>query len=88
VPVIPSNYSLDSELDTKLYNMSTTTKDCLPLPPPDRTFPVQEALTEPQQDQLKNVLAHFSKADFTIPGLSKGDLLEEEKFWLVRKTIV
>jgi hypothetical protein len=34
---------------------------------------------------FEEVLAHFSKSGYTIPGLDteKGQLIEEEKFWLV-----
>jgi hypothetical protein len=29
------------------------------------------------------VLEHFSKPDYLLPGSEKGELSEEEKFWLV-----
>ena len=42
-------------------------------------------LTEDQEQKYNEVLDHFSKDDFKVPGEEKGDLMEEEKFWLVSR---
>jgi hypothetical protein len=61
-----------------------STKDYLPLPVPDKTFPVTESLTEVQQEMYKNVLAHFSKPHYKLPGVKDNhELMEQEQFWLV-----
>lgn len=43
-------------------------------------------LTAAQQRTYDAVLAHFSAADYELPGVNDGDakLAEEERFWLVR----
>jgi hypothetical protein len=41
-------------------------------------------LTANELDLHKKVFDHFSKPDYVLPGLDKGELSEEEKFWLVR----
>jgi hypothetical protein len=50
--------------------------------PADATEPA-ETLTEQQQEMYKNVLAHFTKEGYVLPKEEKGELIEEEKFWLV-----
>lgn len=40
-------------------------------------------LTEKQEGYLQNVLDHFSKPDYVLPEVEKGDLADEEKYWLV-----
>lgn len=40
-------------------------------------------LTTDQEELHNKVLAHFSKPEYSIPGLDKGELTEAEKFWLV-----
>jgi hypothetical protein len=64
--------------------MAEDKKQYLPLPPPDKTFPVKEELTESQQGTYKAVLEHFSKDGYKLPQVESGELLEQEKFWLVR----
>jgi hypothetical protein len=69
-------------LDLLILTMST--KDYLPLPVPDKTFPVTESLTDVQQEVYKNVLAHFSKPHYKLPGVKDNhELMEQEQFWLV-----
>ena len=54
-------------------------------PPPlpqDATKPAE--LADNQAKMHAEVLAHFSKPDYTLPGVDKGELREEELFWLVR----
>jgi hypothetical protein len=62
----------------------------LPLPPPP---PLADAcphkdLTPNQIELQKKVLDHFSKPDYVLPGEEKGELMEEEKFWLVRSFLL
>jgi hypothetical protein len=45
-------------------------------------------LTPDQASMTAKVLEHFSKPDYLLPGLEKGELGEEEKFWLVRPNFI
>jgi hypothetical protein len=54
-----------------------------PTPLPVDAKEPEENLTEAQQTMYKHVLDHFSKADYKLPKGDKGELSEEEKFWLV-----
>jgi hypothetical protein len=51
-----------------------------PSPPPD--VKLLADLTPSQQEMCQKVLEHFSN-DYRLPGLEKGELIDEEKFWLV-----
>ncbi|KAL0065106.1 Phosphatidylinositol transfer protein (PITP) [Marasmius tenuissimus] len=56
-----------------------------PLLPPKDIIPFSTPTLTSQQEQMqKEVQAHFSKDGYKIPGIEeeKGELLEEEKFWL------
>ncbi|KDQ57118.1 hypothetical protein JAAARDRAFT_35722 [Jaapia argillacea MUCL 33604] len=39
-------------------------------------------LTAEEEVKYKEVLEHFSKSDYVVPGVEKGELMEEEQFWL------
>lgn len=39
-------------------------------------------LTPDQEEKRKHALEHFSKDDYRLPDEEKGELMEEEKFWL------
>ena len=61
------------------------------LPPPSESDekPVTPAATggacSPAHEAMhKKVLEHFQSESYKIPGLKDGELLEVEKFWLVR----
>lgn len=58
-----------------------------PAPPPLPQYATQPyaLLQQSQEEMYQNVLAHFSKEYYTLPGAEegKGGLMEEEKFWLV-----
>ena len=58
-----------------------------PVPPPalPADFKPADPPTPKQATMLEEVLTHFSKSDYAIPGFDheKGQLTEEEKFWLV-----
>jgi hypothetical protein len=41
-------------------------------------------LTEAQTAMHKKTLEHFQSESYKIPGIENGELLEAEKFWLVR----
>jgi hypothetical protein len=41
-------------------------------------------LTPAQAAMHEKVLEHFQSESYTIPGIKDGELLEAEKFWLVR----
>ncbi|KAJ2920529.1 hypothetical protein H1R20_g16568, partial [Candolleomyces eurysporus] len=45
-------------------------------------------LSESEQKMYDEVLAHFSPDNYTLPGLEKGDLTDQEKFWLSRECIL
>jgi hypothetical protein len=65
--------------------MSDDQKAYMPLPPPERSIEVTEDLKESQQGMLKALLEHFGKVDYKLPKVaSDGELLDQEKFWLVR----
>lgn len=40
-------------------------------------------LPDDQEEKYAEVLAHFDKADYKLPGEEKGELMDEEKMWLV-----
>ncbi|KAI0366133.1 CRAL/TRIO domain-containing protein [Pilatotrama ljubarskyi] len=57
------------------------------LPPPHlpvdpAALPPQLKLTEVQQALYDEVLKHFDRDDYALPGVENGNLTEEEKFWL------
>ena len=46
-------------------------------------------LTEEHEKKRQEVLAHFDKDDYRIPGLpaeEKAELMDEEKMWLVSRS--
>ena len=59
--------------------------DYVPIPPPQ---PKPDAgppkITTEQGDMYKKVYEHFTGDGYTLPGEEEGELVEEEKFWLVR----
>ena len=70
-----------------------------PLPPPSSESgekPVTPAatgdacskLTAAHEAMHKKVLEHFQSESYKIPGLKDGELLEVEKFWLVRASFL
>lgn len=61
--------------------------DFTPLPVP--TIPENEEhksaqLSEEEEKKHQDVLAHFDKDDYRLPDEEKGELMDEEKIWLVR----
>jgi hypothetical protein len=44
-------------------------------------------LTAAQTAMHKEILEHFQSESYKIPGVEDGELLEAEKFWLVRVSI-
>jgi len=65
-----------------------------PPPPPPRpessekpgapTTASSSTLTPAQIAMHKKILEHFQSESYKIPGIEDGELLEVEKFWLVR----
>src|SRR6266403_1141231 len=62
-----------------------------PLPPPGSSekpdalaTASNSTLTPAQVAMHKKVLEHFQSESYEIPGIKDGELLEAEKFWLVR----
>ncbi|KAH8117999.1 CRAL/TRIO domain-containing protein [Phellopilus nigrolimitatus] len=59
--------------------------DFIPLPVP--TIPENDELkdiklSDEQEEKRNDVLAHFDKDDYRLPGEEKGELMDEEKMWL------
>ncbi|OJT15007.1 CRAL-TRIO domain-containing protein C23B6.04c [Trametes pubescens] len=53
------------------------------IPVDPAVLPPQLTLTEAQQKLYDEVLKHFEKDDYVLPGVENGALTEQEKFWLV-----
>ncbi|KAI0058170.1 CRAL/TRIO domain-containing protein [Artomyces pyxidatus] len=53
-----------------------------PPPPPPEGAKRSDDLAPEHAEKQKEVQAHFESADYKIPGLEKGELMDEEKFWL------
>lgn len=65
--------------------------DFVPLEVP--TIPANEdlkdvKLSDEEETKRNEVLAHFDRDDYRIPGEEKGELMDEEKMWLVRKYLL
>lgn len=45
-------------------------------------------LEESEQSIYDEVLEHFSQTDYSIPNVEKGELIDQEKFWLSRECIL
>lgn len=54
------------------------------IPVDPAVLPPQLQLTDAQQKLYDDVLKHFDRDDYVLPGVENGALAEEEKFWLVR----
>ncbi|RXW15283.1 hypothetical protein EST38_g10570 [Candolleomyces aberdarensis] len=70
--------------------MSTAEKCHTPLKPLS-SYHVSDPrakLSESEQKMYDEVLAHFSPDSYALPGLEKGDLTDQEKFWLSRDCIL
>jgi hypothetical protein len=50
----------------------------------DASAASNSTLTPAQTTMHKKMLEHFQSESYTIPGIEDGELLEVEKFWLVR----
>jgi hypothetical protein len=61
-----------------------STEICSPIAPP--TF-ISNVVKKPivandQEGKAQSIIQHFSHAAYQIPGMEKGELMEEEKIWL------
>lgn len=56
-----------------------------PPPLPQDTIQPYASLPPNQEEMYETVSGHFSKENYILPGSEegKGELMEEEKFWLV-----
>jgi len=52
-----------------------------PVEPPSEKATL--ATTPAQAEMHRKVLEHFQSESYQLPGVQNGDLLEDEKFWLV-----
>ncbi|KAF9496708.1 CRAL/TRIO domain-containing protein [Pleurotus eryngii] len=68
--------------------MSQKTFVPLPVPSAPADCKPSPELTATEDELYSKVLAHFSNPEYVIPGLAKGQLKEEEKFWLSRECII
>jgi hypothetical protein len=59
--------------------------DYVPLPPPPPKAGAEPPKpTAEQEGKYSKVYEHFTKDGYVLPGEEKGELTEEENFWLVR----
>ena len=58
----------------------------LPFQPPEniKEKPVT-TLSEDQEEKRVKILKRFEDESYRLPGFDEGELMEEEKFWLVRR---
>ena len=72
---------LDSELSLE--------KVFLPKRPPTiyEDDPAPE-LKDSEQSMYNEVVEHFSQTNYSIPNVEKGELMDQEKFWLSRECIL
>jgi phosphatidylinositol/phosphatidylcholine transfer protein len=68
---------------------SSTEKVFLPIPPTTiyKNDP-RASLEESEQAIYDEVVNHFSQTDYSIPNIEKGELTDQEKFWLSRECIL
>ena len=60
-----------------------------PFPPPASAHgQPPKVLAENEAELQKKVVQHFSASDYTLPRVENGTLTEEEKFWLVRFSLL
>ena len=55
----------------------------IPIIPKETTKP-SSTLTDAQKTLYTDTLSHFQASDYKLPGVENGELLDEERFWLVR----
>jgi hypothetical protein len=68
---------------------SSSKKVFLPIPPPTiyKDDP-RATLGESEQAMYNEVVEHFGQTDYSIPNIEKGELMDQEKFWLSRECIL
>lgn len=84
--VFPRIFWLFGKISSSDSSCPPRMSDYTPIEPPSSTptgtSPLQD-LNEEQEEKRQKVLVHFSNDEYKIPGEEKGELTEEEKFWLV-----
>jgi hypothetical protein len=72
--------------------MASIEKVFTQLQPPTTTYKddPHAILSQSEQTMYDEVLGHFTKSEpvYSIPDLEKGELMDEEKFWLSRECIL
>lgn len=72
--------------------MGSTEKVFTQLQPPTTTYKddPHAVLSQSEQTVYDEVLEHFTKLEpvYSIPNVEKGELMDEEKFWLSRECIL
>ena len=73
-----------------MTDSSSSEKVFLPISPPticNKDDP-RASLEESEQAIYDEVEKHFSQTDYSIPNIEKGQLMDQEKFWLSRECIL
>ena len=61
----------------------------LPFQPPENlTEKPVTTLSQDQEEKRLKILKRFEDESYRLPSFDKGELMEEEKFWLVRRYII
>lgn len=72
--------------------MASVEKVFLPIPPPPTIYKENPHahLSSSEQSMYDEVLGHFTRIEpeYTIPNTEKGELTDEEKFWLSRECLL
>ena len=69
---------------------SSSEKVFLPIVPPPTIYKddPRAELEESEQALYDEVEKHFSQTDYSLPNIEKGELMDQEKFWLSRECIL
>jgi len=72
--------------------MASADKVFLPIPPPSAPHKddPRAVLSANEQKMYDEALSHFTRSDpvYSIPNVEKGELTDQEKFWLSRECIL
>ena len=86
---IPLYQALYKGFFERIMTDSSSKKVYLPIPPPTvyKDDP-RASLEESEQAMYDEVVKHFTQTDYSIPDIEKGELMDQEKFWLSRECIL
>lgn len=79
--------SIDKILATMASDSSKIITALRPTPDQVQNDP-RASLSESEQKMYTEVLGHFTKPEYVIPGVENGELRDVEKFWLSRECIL